>query len=766
MTELLDFNARELLREKGVNLISLLQFNNQDLQKLLLIQDSYVDSTSPITYPLSQLNHSALEIEDEQFTLSRLASIKGFKSKAKQASKGIFFASEAESTSNRSINLYNHGCPIEDWGINPEAVKRDTFQVFSTGDAFSILSPDVEVQGANITIHVGLEHPKYSPLLLLHEAIQLCRCTDEHGAKEVTVALPEQFHPVLHANDFNMLIVSLFKASGVSSIYYYDKSYKGILNETVVKTPLTLTLSQQSEKMPYQVNRAELDAYLHLSEMMQNSQNVLNKDVQVEHFSRKSKLNKIWSTFEPNQTDTVDRFCGRHVPTKMVIPNKTKPHVLISCSANRPLAEKIAQSLQQQGEAVTMYEIQGKADLATIPAEAELCGAVVTIVQSTRPNPDNKKDCDVYETNGASAYFFEAAMIAKQANLRGAKEVNLINPYQFSARSDKAEDNAKGKTGAYVQLNGLLLKAAGVNKVITAECHDGHTMSGSYTNKKIKGVAVPALTVIASHVAKDWIDSPTKPMLGQLRLVTPDAGAMKRTSELTQKLQSILGKKLCESRILGEKQRMSHKDDSALISCMNAGTVGINAQDKYLITDDETATGSTLCQAITNLTKHGAKDISVIIVHNNMPLNWLMRQLCLARFLYLGVNDLHFSDTQEMGTLATSYDALLAHYANHFELSQEEVDKQVFNWFKDNIANTFDDKTQDYLGDAFEKFKSLFDAFQDKIHVHSLADEFAHQVKTTARASPKSIANPNLFFKPEATPSQEAPSNQTFCLSL
>ena len=90
-----------------------------------------------------------------------------------------------------------------------------------------------------------------------------------------------------------------------------------------------------------------------------------------------------------------------------------------------------------------------------------------------------------------------------QAHLRGADKINLINPYQFSARSDKAENNPKGRTGAYVQQNGMLLKAAGVNQVITAECHDAHTMSGSYTGKNIKGSVVSALSVMSTRIASE-----------------------------------------------------------------------------------------------------------------------------------------------------------------------------------------------------------------------------------------------------------------------
>ena len=167
-----------------------------------------------------------------------------------------------------------------------------------------------------------------------------------------------------------------------------------------------------------------------------------------------------------------------------------------------------------------------------------------------------------------------------------------------------------------------------------------------------------------------------------------------------------------------------------MINSLNSGNIGINAHDKYLITDDETATGNTLCQAITNLKDNGAKDIAVIVVHNNMPLDWLLRQLCLARFLYLGVNDLHFSDTQEMGTLAMNYDHLIQTYSQKTGLSSDDVVKKVFAWFKENISKDFSDKTDAHLHQEFNQFKSMFSQFQSRIKVHSLANEFAYQVRT------------------------------------
>jgi len=77
---------------------------------------------------------------------------------------------------------------------------------------------------------------------------------------------------------------------------------------------------------------------------------------------------------------------------------------------------------------------------------------------------------------------------------------------------------------------------------------------------------------------------------------------------------------MCHRRVIGEKHRDSHQDNSATISNLSVGDVDIRQQDKYIITDDETATGSTLCQAIETLKQKGAEDISVIVVHNNLPL--------------------------------------------------------------------------------------------------------------------------------------------------
>jgi adenine phosphoribosyltransferase len=727
MTELTDFNARELLKKEGVELVSLLKFTEQDLQQLLEMQNTREEhSASAITYQLTHHTSSPTEeIEDQHFEMNRLIDLKAEKLSTKHAKKGVFFAPSKAVLNSKPINFYNHGCPVDQWNIDPEKVARNSFKVFATGDAFSVMSPDIELSGANIIIHVGLDHAHYSPLVLIQEALQLCRCAYEHGARSVTIALPDQFHPVVHADDFNTLLLNLFKASGANKVYYYDKHYTGKLDETNQDATIALTVASKADADQYQIDRKELSAFL-----QQPKDTESDFDHQIMHFIRSRNFKKSWDKFSTAKADTLI-LTGENTLAEINVPEiKVQPHVVLCCAANKPLAEKIAASLRMRGEMVRLYAVEGEGKEAKIPDEAAVCGAVVTIVQSTRPNPEHMEETREYQNNGSSAYFFEAVMIAKQAQLRGAETVNLINPYQFNARSDKAENNFKGRTGAYVQQNGMLLAAAGVNQVITAECHDNHTMSGSYTGKQIKGSAVSALSIISSRLANEWMNDPEHPLQGQLRLVTPDAGAAKRTKELTELLQNIMGNKLSQTRVLGEKQRDSHKDDSALISSLNSGTAGINPQDKFLITDDETATGNTLCQAVVGLVKEGARDISVVVVHNNMPLDWLVRQLCLARFFYLGVNDLHFSDTNEMGVLARSYDDLITGYSQRAQLPANEVEAQVAAWFKKNISTNFADKTDDHINEEFIRFKSQFNVLESKVRVHTLSHEFADKVTT------------------------------------
>jgi hypothetical protein len=143
-----------------------------------------------------------------------------------------------------------------------------------------------------------------------------------------------------------------------------------------------------------------------------------------------------------------------------------------------------------------------------------------------------------------------------------------------------------------------------------------------------------------------------------------------------------------------------------------------------------------------------------------MPLDWLQRQLCLARILTLGVNDLHFSDTQEMGTIVKNYDDLIQTYAKMTALSSDKIEAQVLDWFKENMAE---------CGASFESFKGMFSEISARVNVHHLADAFVE--KLTHKAKPKvalvqsqnkveSVYTANTLFSASRRASQPIAANE------
>lgn len=667
-----------------------------------------------------------MQFEEGPYESKRLVTLKESTNTYKQF--GIQFEKSNDEKPEETVNLYTEGFKTRTDTLSEEDIIRTTFKVFQTGDPFSLISPETKIRNQHVTIHVGLEHPSYSPSVLMHEALQLCRAAFEQGAKSLRIAIPENLHPLLQLNDFNFLLMELFKVSGANDIYYYNKDYKGKIGVAASDESLNLDSEIDGQNSHHQIGLQAIHQFLHTDSSLTD----LSLGKQIEHKTRRKILTDAWKKFDPRLQNTVAEIANEG-PTIMVPrpSSKDKKHYIFyseSCA-------EFVRALHQEGN-VEYYPIQGKSIHAHIP-DVEIANAIVTIVQSTRPNPDNLLACKDYETNGNSDRFFESLIVARQALLQGAETINLINPYQFGARSDRAENNNKGMTGSYVQQNGMLLEAAGVRQVITAECHDTHTLSGSYTRENIRGQMIPAISLMVKHVALDWLSKTDESSDSQLRLVTPDLGAAKRTKALTSELMSVIGEKLCKARVLGDKQRTSHADDSARINSLNSGDVGINSNDYYVITDDETATGGTLCQAIKNLTKNGAKKIGVIVAHNNMPLDWLTRQLCLARFLHLGASQVHFSDTQEMGTMAISYDMLVSHYADMTAISHEEVESAVLAWFKKNICD--DKENHCEITEGFEQFKTLFSQLTSTITVHHLASEFANRAFIPEQLSPKKI---------------------------
>ncbi len=645
-------------------------------------------------------------------TLSKALSIKPFTLKRcirlnlkdgirKQNKKGIFFFGKHTSPSREVIEIHTHSPEHRATAESSAASNKVT--IFSTGDLFVTLPATQHIRAKNVHIHVTPSSNEDIFLLGIHEALQLCRTAYEHGAAEVTVVLPEECHPILQADDFHFLLPKLFKAAGAHEAYFKSADNGGQLEK-----------SYRSDTFLSGLNQRKITQQLHLTPTSE----ALTEDQQILHHLRRRKFVKSWLKTNPNKIDILAQISPSIVPQELNIESRADaPHIIFYNSTNQHKAEAMQKRLTAAGEHVQLAAYSGSGIHATLPLDISLREAHVTLLHTTRPNPDDLESCAQYQQFGATPRLFEVVCLANQCRLRGAKNISFVNPYQFGARSDKAEDNSKGKAGAYVQLNGRLLEASGVHQIYTAECHDAHTLSGSYTTSKLRSTAIQTMSNMVLTLAKAWVVSPHYRPSAKLRLVAPDAGADKRTKQLNQTLKLTLGEKFCHARIVGDKQRGCHKDDSAVISGVSDSGIGVSEHDRYFITDDETATGGTLCQAINSIKAQGAKDIAIILVHNNLPLECLTRHLCLARFIHMGASELHFSDSQPMGTLCDSYDTLIARVAKQQSTSLEAVEQQFKHWVHANVANANET--------TLASFKCILDGGLNKVACHPLSEDFA-----------------------------------------
>ncbi|MDF1797461.1 MAG: hypothetical protein P1U63_13075 [Coxiellaceae bacterium] len=643
------------------------------------------------------------------FTLKRCIRLNQKDGIRKQNKKGISFFGKPEESEREVVDLYTKKmseCPAARPGL---PVGKNHMKIFSTGDLFSTVSPSARMRGKDVHVHVDAGLDENTLLLSIHEALQLCRTAYEHGAKTVVVSLPEMFHPILQPEDFHFLLLKLFKAAGAHEAYFKRPDHVG-----------GLAKDYRSETDDSALNKKKI------SEMLFGAP--ASADDSIQNFLRRQKFTKAWLKINPEKVDIVTELSEVMLADHLDIDERSEsPHVIFYGAADQSKAEAIHDKLLALGEDVLISPYEGKGIHAKLPQGILLHASQVTILHTTRPDPDDIEACKLYAQCGATPYLFEVLSLANQSRLRGAKTINFVNPYQFGSRSDKAEDNQKGIVGAFVQLNARLLEAAGINHIVTAECHDSHTLSGSYTTSKIRSTAIPAMSNITMKVAQAWLKSIGADSAIKLRLIAPDAGAEKRTKLLNQHLQLALGERYCHARIVGEKQRSSHSDSSAVIEGMSASSVSISDKDVYLLTDDETATGTTLCQAIAGVKARGVENVVVILAHNNLPLDTLTRHLCLARFIVMGASELHFSDSQLMGTLSPSYVALVERVVTETSLSAEAVEAQIEEWIQSHVPDA--DKA------ILLSFKSVLNGGLGAVNIHSLSEDFADVLAATPEYS-------------------------------
>lgn len=177
-------------------------------------------------------------------------------------------------------------------------------------------------------------------------------------------------------------------------------------------------------------------------------------------------------------------------------------------------------------------------------------------------------------------------LLADTLKRAGATEVIGFLPYLAYSRQDKKEPG-ESLTTAWVS---DLLKASGVDKVVTIDVHSVNTLQ--FYNLNLENVSPASLFATKIKEAN----------LTEATLVAPDSGAIKRCQNVASHLH------LKNSIAFMVKRRAKA---GVFHSSMYDGPVG----EKAILIDDILDTGSTLISACETLQKEGVKEVYVFVTH-------------------------------------------------------------------------------------------------------------------------------------------------------
>ncbi len=242
---------------------------------------------------------------------------------------------------------------------------------------------------------------------------------------------------------------------------------------------------------------------------------------------------------------------------------------IFSCSASKPLAEKIAASYGQKLGDVELQKFSD-GEFTTVFNET-VRGCDVFIIQSTIPPTDN---------------IFELLLMIDAAKRSSAHKIIAVIPYFGWARQDR-KDQPRVAIGAKMVAN--LLEAAGVDRIMTMDLH-ADQIQGFFE--------IPVDHLYASSLFAPYLKSLN---LGDLIIAAPDAGGSKRASAYAKYLHTDLA--LCY------KQRKKANEISSMT------IIGDVKGKDVVIIDDMVDTAGTLSKSAQLFVDNGAKSVRAICTH-------------------------------------------------------------------------------------------------------------------------------------------------------
>jgi ribose-phosphate pyrophosphokinase len=248
--------------------------------------------------------------------------------------------------------------------------------------------------------------------------------------------------------------------------------------------------------------------------------------------------------------------------------------VLLSGSANRPLAEKICEKLGKPLGAVELRRFSDGEIFAEV--QENVRGRDVYIIQSTcRPVNDA---------------LMELLIMIDALKRASAKEITAVIPYFGYARQDR---KVAPRTPISAKLTADLLTAAGATRIVSMDLHAGQ-IQGFFNIPFDNLFAQP---VILSYLQKQVAGLPA----GNCVFVSPDAGGVERARQFAKRLDASVA--MIDKRRTGPN----------VAKAMNI--VGDVKGKTAIILDDMIDTAGTLCEAIHAVMDHGATQVYAAATH-------------------------------------------------------------------------------------------------------------------------------------------------------
>jgi ribose-phosphate pyrophosphokinase len=245
------------------------------------------------------------------------------------------------------------------------------------------------------------------------------------------------------------------------------------------------------------------------------------------------------------------------------------PMMLLSGTANRPLAEEIAQSLELSLSDATVSRFADGEIFVRLNENAR--GRDVFLVQPTPPPAEN---------------VMELLLLTDAAKRASAARVTAVMPYYGYARQDR-KDQPRVAIGAKLLAN--LMVAAGADRVLGIDFHT-HQLQGFFDVPVDHLYAAPVLTRYFQQKG-----------LGDVVVVAPDVGAAKMARGFARRVDA--------SFAIIDKRRPSHNVAEIL------NIVGEVKDKRCIVVDDMIDTAGTMTGVIEALKERGASEIYVAATH-------------------------------------------------------------------------------------------------------------------------------------------------------